>query len=1019
MKQTLFFALSLLTLAPAGLAQAVQDPKPTPSDDYSGEAWITLSQQRNVRFENDGTGREESTTRVRIQSDAGVRQWGQIVQGYVAAFDSIEFKDARVVKPDGSVWAIPLDRIMELTSPVAAAFPSYNDLREKHLAVPDLRVGDVLEYAVVRTTHTALAPGQFWFSAYLSRMQIALEEAIEIDVPGDRVVNLRTGDGLTPTVTEGANRRVYRIVHSMANLAEVEQQRKLARRRQEAPPPDLVVSSFRSWEEFGNWYRGLEKDRRAPTPEIRAKAAELTRGLRTDIEKTQALYDYVATKVRYVALSFGQGAVQPHAASETLSNGYGDCKDKHTLLSALLATVGIEADAAPVGTQRNADASVPYLQFDHLISAVRVGKEQDYLWLDTTAEVGPFRWLSPNLRGRRALVVSPKAPARLIETPANPPLASETSIEVDASLDASGRWSTKQRESYRGDVEVAPRMGMRLTPRGQWKSLMERVLRYESKGRQSLPEGIEIDADDPAATREPFSVRLSYALPNVVDLSQKRPVLYPPASSGHLPSSEDLALTEEGELELGGPLTTRYAARIEVPVGWTATPNDPISAIEDFGEYHATSSFEGRTLSIERRLALKIRRLPASRAAAYDQWRAKFVEEGRSGFYLELADPDAAKTDYEAGLAFYKAGQHAKAVDSFKKTLATIADHKDAWDALGRAYVGLRKSELAIQAFRKQIEIVPGHFAAHLNLGRALRVAGQFKDAEAASKKAVDLEPENADARWNLGALYLVQKQYSDALPSLEKAAALNNQNASIHIDLARALLGLNQDEKAFAALDTAVMLRPEPLIWNNAAWYLSLAGKRLDRAQEWAESAVVSTAARFRSVVPETIGDSNVAMARSLVSYWDTLGWVHFQRGDFEGAEPYLRAALALFPQREIAEHHAQLTAGRASVAPPSSVSLSGVALTRPTACTDPCSAGFFVALASTGKVSAVKFATGDPALEPSGKSLVGLSHDLRFPDAMPTQVVVPATLACPASGDCHVAIGPRSTGGSLSAPP
>lgn len=48
-------------------------------------------------------------------------------------------------------------------------------------------------------------------------------------------------------------------------------------------------------------------------------------------------------------------------------------------------------------------------------------------------------------------------------------------------------------------------------------------------------------------------------------------------------------------------MTTRYAARIEVPAGWTATPNDPTSAIEDFGGYHATYSFEGRTLPIERR----------------------------------------------------------------------------------------------------------------------------------------------------------------------------------------------------------------------------------------------------------------------------------------------------------------------------------------------------------------------------------------------------------------------------------
>ena len=69
------------------------------------------------------------------------------------------------------------------------------------------------------------------------------------------------------------------------------------------------MTTFASWEEVGRWYHGLEKDRRAPTPDIRAKAAELTAGKTTDLEKIEALYDFVATNFRYVSLSFGVGAI--------------------------------------------------------------------------------------------------------------------------------------------------------------------------------------------------------------------------------------------------------------------------------------------------------------------------------------------------------------------------------------------------------------------------------------------------------------------------------------------------------------------------------------------------------------------------------------------------------------------------------------------------------------------------------------------------------------------------------------
>ena len=47
--------------------------------------------------------------------------------------------------------------------------------------------------------------------------------------------------------------------------------------------------------------------------------------------------------IRYVAIEIGIGAYQPHAARDVLLNRYGDCKDKVTLLAAMLQEVGIES----------------------------------------------------------------------------------------------------------------------------------------------------------------------------------------------------------------------------------------------------------------------------------------------------------------------------------------------------------------------------------------------------------------------------------------------------------------------------------------------------------------------------------------------------------------------------------------------------------------------------------------------------------------------------------------------------
>ena len=40
--------------------------------------------------------------------------------------------------------------------------PVYTDYRQKHITVPGLRPGEVLEYDMVTVIHTPLAAGQFW-----------------------------------------------------------------------------------------------------------------------------------------------------------------------------------------------------------------------------------------------------------------------------------------------------------------------------------------------------------------------------------------------------------------------------------------------------------------------------------------------------------------------------------------------------------------------------------------------------------------------------------------------------------------------------------------------------------------------------------------------------------------------------------------------------------------------------------------------------------------------------------------
>src|SRR5213078_2169751 len=61
----------------------------------------------------------------------------------------------------------------------------------------------------------------------------------------------------------------------------------------------LDLSSITSWRPIVEWYRDLSHPRCVPDVAIRAKAAQLTKGAKTEEEKLRALVAYVAREIQY------------------------------------------------------------------------------------------------------------------------------------------------------------------------------------------------------------------------------------------------------------------------------------------------------------------------------------------------------------------------------------------------------------------------------------------------------------------------------------------------------------------------------------------------------------------------------------------------------------------------------------------------------------------------------------------------------------------------------------------------
>ncbi len=533
--------------------------------DFSKEAVVGEHMETAVVFQGDGTYTREQRSRIRIQSDAGVSEYAILRPPYQTSLEAVEILDVRVTKPNGSVVVSPLDAVQDAPSQAFPGAAEFGFLRERHVPVKGLEAGDVLEYAVRWRVEKPLAPGQFWFAHQFLKTSVLLDEQLSISVPADRGIKVKSQVVETKMREEGG-RRIY--TWKTANLASqsVEKMRDVLNyyaRRGLLAPPDVMISTFQSWEEVGRWYEGLQREKIEVTPEVKAKAEEVTKGISDENGKLRALYDYVSLHYHYVAVAFGIGRYQPHSAAEILANQYGDCKDKHVLLATLLSAIGIHAYAAMINSSSKIDPDVPMpMQFDHVVSVV--GQGSKLLWMDTTPEVAAMGYLARRLRGKPALVIM-AGKVDFLETPADPPFRNRYINRVTAKLDPDGTLQAHVEAAYRGDdSELTFRTIFRRVPQAQWKEMAQKQFYGGLLGGTIT----RVESSSPDKTDEPFKVIYDYTLKDFSGNERHRFVV--PLSPMGIPEFRDTALSRTTPIWLGDTREAAYECRIELPKGWSA-----------------------------------------------------------------------------------------------------------------------------------------------------------------------------------------------------------------------------------------------------------------------------------------------------------------------------------------------------------------------------------------------------------------------------------------------------------------
>ena len=252
--------------------------------------------------------------------------------------------------------------------------------------------------------------GEFWHQVYFQASVPVLHYRFAIRAPKKKTVYYQTNGpqsiGGEPTITENRYTRAYTFeIRDVPPL------------REEAFMPaveDLAysinITSLDSWDKLMEWYGTLIREQDYVTPEIEQKTKDLLRGAWSRKEKIKRLYEYVATNIDYVGIELGIWAIKPHSAPEIFKEGYGDCKDKTTLLSTMLSAVGIRSYPVLIsaGESSRVVREIPSLSyFNHMILAVEENDNGGLIWLDATAETCAFGDLPASDQDRWALIVNP------------------------------------------------------------------------------------------------------------------------------------------------------------------------------------------------------------------------------------------------------------------------------------------------------------------------------------------------------------------------------------------------------------------------------------------------------------------------------------------------------------------------------------------------------------------------------------------------------------------------------------
>ncbi|MFH1891908.1 MAG: DUF3857 and transglutaminase domain-containing protein [Candidatus Zixiibacteriota bacterium] len=469
------------------------------------DALIILS-KADIEFNEDGTGLTWVYELRKILTEAGIDRYGEEHLFYYKVYDDVRVATARVIKQDGSVVDVAEDEIKDISAAPLEFMNIYDsDARDKVIAFKDLEVGDCIEVHYLDSLFHAPMEGQFDGGDIFQQTVPILKKVTTVIGPASKPLKYIVKNGEVDfKKTEKGDKIEY--VWSVENMPKIVTEPAMPSFTEIAPT--LIFTTIDSWEYISRWWNDIAESKLAMNDALRAEVAVLTADATTRDERVDAIYHFVAQKVRYMGLGTGKKkGFEPKPVVETYETKYGVCRDVAALMVAMLREADVDCDIVLTSMGSEVFYDLPYIGFNHAIVAIR-NDDGTYTYADPTVE-NSVDWL-PSLEAEQQVLRCNATGSGLADTPYSPPEENMGTIQATSKLSESGLFTSDVTFVMDGFYDMAMRGFLKRIPSAQLQMIFGYLIQDIYPGTMLT----NFSTSDPEDLTTPLQLNFSYQIPD-------------------------------------------------------------------------------------------------------------------------------------------------------------------------------------------------------------------------------------------------------------------------------------------------------------------------------------------------------------------------------------------------------------------------------------------------------------------------------------------------------------------------